>query len=146
MEINIAEYLSHEEVRQIVIDTIRGRTEKMFSERVLSNMAYNCAWKILDDTLTDEALQTIEPQVKKIIGELTGSSLFRKKNAWDAEESVAYTELQKAVSDNIPLIHKKVRDVIENYNYEGFLQPDEHQFVDVVVEALKLGFSQMSDR
>ena len=102
IEINIDEYVSEEEKKSLCIEYIRevlrGDGNKNHKERVLSNMAYNASYKLIDEALTKEDLKTIRATTKKLIQDKNGFGIFRKKDAWGEEDSAAWLEVKKAGS------------------------------------------------
>lgn len=138
MEINISDYLSHEEIKDIckeyVADTIRKG-----GERLVNNLAYECAWKILDETLTPEHFTLIKEKAEEILKDIKSYSVFRKADAWGKGESIAYIELKKAIDNNQNLIHENVAAVVAKYDYESELRNNADMFSEFLIEALKKG-------
>src|SRR5512136_45767 len=112
VEIDIDDYLSDEEKKELckeyVRDTLRGDGLN-HTERVLSNMAYSAAFAILDSVLTPEMMETIRAKATEQITKVTDFHIFRKADAWGAENSEAYLEVKNAVAEHKHLINPLIR-------------------------------------
>ena len=139
IEINVRDYVSDAEIKGIIIDEVRGIVHKD-RERILGNMAYGLVFKAVDEAIDGDTKELIRKKAVKIIDGLTEFSVFRKKDAWGAEESVAHQELQAEINRNRKIIHQKVRDAITNYDYAKELEGV--CFEDVIIEALVKGLSR----
>lgn len=144
MEINIEDYLSKDEIKEIckdyVKDLLYSRNEN-HKERVLMNMAYQAAFSIIDDCLDEEDKQLIKEKVFKIINDPTSYSIFRKKDVWGMEDSEAYIEVKKAVEEYKPLINKLVKKAIMEKDYISEL--DSNYIGECLIKALKKGLNEI---
>lgn len=141
IKINIDDYLSHEEKKQLCIDYVKEvlRGDERHRERVLSNMAYNAAYAIIDDSLTQKDFENIKERTIKAIKNFNGFGIFRKKDAWGSEDSVAYLEVKRAVEEHKHLIKPLVKKAILEKNYSDEL-PDAAGYIgDCIVDAIKKG-------
>jgi len=146
IEINIDDYVSEEEKKELCIEyikeTLRGSGNDNHKERVLSNMAYAAAEKLLNSALTAEDIHMIQISVKDIIKDPSSYSLFRKKNAWGLEDSVAYLEVKKAVEKYKHLIDGLVLQAIKNRDYAKELNANADYIGEAIVQAITKGFSE----
>lgn len=149
IEINIDDYVSDQDKRSLCLEYIReilrGDGNSNHKERVLSNMAYNSAYRLLDDALTKEDLKTIRTKTKKIIQDKSSYGIFRKKDVWGQEDSVAWVEVKNAIETHKHLISDLVKDAILNRDYEDDLNSYEDYFIYSVIEIFKKGLEKNND-
>lgn len=147
MEIKIEDYLDDNEIKDIIIYEFRESLKKHFTyereiERILTNLSYNIVWSMVDKHFKYNASELIRNKVIDLINDLSEFSVFRQKDAWGKEDSIAYNELQKAMNNNKDLIQKKVKDVINNYDYSSALTKNSDWFTEVIVDALRKGLNE----
>jgi hypothetical protein len=144
IDINIDDYVSEEEKKDLCLEYIREtlRGDKNHEERVLSNMAYNSAYKLLDEALTEEQKNKIKQKVAKIIADETNFGLFRKKNAWGQEDSEAYLEVKKAVVEHKHLINGLVKKAILEKDYEKEIPKTYDIIGEIIGDAILKGLSK----
>jgi hypothetical protein len=146
IELNIDDYLSYDEKKQLCIDyvneTLRGDIHH--KERVLSNMAYEAAFAILDSVLTPEMMTSIREKATEQITKVSDFAIFRKKDAWGAEDSPAYLEVKKAVEENKHLIAPLVKKAIQEKDYSAELPKTADDVGYVLVDALVKGLQMES--
>lgn len=143
VEIDIDDYLSNEEKKQICIDYVKEtlRGDRSHEERVLSNMAYNAAFAILDSVLTQEMMESIRAKATEQITKVSDFGIFRKKDAWGQEDSLAYLEVQKAVTEHKHLINPLVKQAILEHDYEKDLPDCGDNLSYCIIDALKKGLN-----
>ena len=143
VEIEIDDYLSEEEKKQLCIDYVREtlRGDAHHEERVLSNMAYSAAFAILDSVLTPEMMNTVRDKAEEQIKAITDFQIFRKADAWGHEESPAYLEIKKAVEENKHLIAPLVKKAMLERNYLGDLPKSSDYIAEVIIDALARGLN-----
>lgn len=143
IEININDYLSKEEIKELCIeyvkDTLKGN--KHHEERILNNLGYHASYAILDSVLTQEMMEIVRKRVLKQITDCD-FGIFRKKDAWGSEDSEAYLEVKKAVAEHKHLISGLVKDCILKKDYEAEINENGSYLVDFLIEALKTGLSK----
>lgn len=141
--LNIDDYLSYDEKKQLCIDyvreTLRGDTHQ--EERVLGNMAYEAAFAILDSVLTPEMMQSVRDKATEQITKVSDFHIFRKKDAWGQEDSPAYVEVQKAVAEHKHLINPLVKQAIMKHNYDLDLPDGSENLSWCIIDALKKGLN-----
>lgn len=119
VEINLDDYLSEQEKKDIAIEVFRGHCLEKFqkdSERIFSNAAYTTVAKLVDEQIEREGGnldQIIRDKAIQIIGKLSEHSVFKRADHWEKEESAAYKFLQKAVDDNAGLINTRVIELFK---------------------------------
>lgn len=133
MDIKIEDYLSESDIKAICADEVK-RIARSGGERVLTNMAYYAAHSILDEVLNEDAMAKIRKKALDVINNLSEHTVFRRKGAWDAQDSIAYIALQGAMAANKPRILEKVREAIEQHDYEKELKSNEDCIGELFVE------------
>lgn len=144
IEIDIDMYITEEEKKDLckeyVREILRSENNANHIERVLNNMAYKAAYKILDDCLSPEMMKTIKEKAMKAIQESTDFCMFRKKDAWGEENSPAYTEVINAINEHKHLINPLVKKAILEKDYIKDLPKTSDYIGDVLIDALIKGF------
>jgi hypothetical protein len=120
----LKQYLSEEEIKQIVIDeyksviyngirAISPENRMKDYERVVSNAVHHYIETEADKLIGASVQNIIADKVKSVINKADYSfTVFRTKNAWDKEDSKAQTILNEAVAANKDLIYSKVAEQI----------------------------------
>jgi hypothetical protein len=103
-------------------------------------MAYHASYQILDSVLTEDMMNIVRKKVQKQI-ESADYGIFRKKDAWGSEDSEAYLEVKKAVSEHKHLINSLVEKAIKERDYSQELADNSDCIADCLIDALKKGFS-----
>lgn len=137
MEIEINDYISEDEKRQIVIEAFteqcRNRSAEDF-ERIISNSAYNVVWQAVDKCLDDNATEMLSEKVVKIIHELSFFSVFQRPDAWDRVDNQAYGVLMDVVRSNKDGLNDALEFGIKNLTRK--------QKADLAFDAAKLAVSK----
>lgn len=103
MRINIKEYLTEEEMKEIAEQEFRkciNHQAKESLERIINNSAYQVVWGAVDESLDGEAIGILKEKVIEIIGDMSAFNVFATPNAWDRKENMAHSILVQAVKDN----------------------------------------------
>ena len=150
-EVDIKSYLSDDEIRNIIEDEIRQSVPKRVNEmlhnesdfnRIISNLAYQTVRERVDANLPETMDDMLIEKIPQIVKELSAFTVFRKKDAWDREESKGWTILQKVLDDSEPLIRKRVEEIIGNLEeqavYDFILDKLEGAVEDIVWKVDKL--------
>lgn len=141
MEINIENYLSEETIKDMISEELRV-VIKRDTERILTNMAFYVVFKAVDEALDDSAKEFIKAKAISIINDLSSFCVFRKKDAWEKEDSIAYKTLQEAMNENKGLIKQKVCEAIENRDYEKDIEQSMDYISEGLFEIMRKGLSQ----
>lgn len=135
MEININEYLSAEEIKEIAKNSVQLHFNEMVEEEYsLDNLAYYISKHIVDSLLTVEQKEIIEERVTNIIKELSNFTVFREPSF--EKPSKAYTILQNTVEKNQDLIDLRVKEIIENISVLDFNEDIESEIEENVYYTL----------
>lgn len=119
MNINIEDYLSDEEIKEIVKEEFRYKVKESIQRNGvttwIANIGYQNVFEIINKEIPEyESL--VKEKTKEVIEGLSSYSVFRKKDLVDREDSLGQRYLEKAVEDNKEIINNKV---IEIFNQLG---------------------------
>lgn len=129
VKININDYLSEEEKKEIAIDVFRNQVKtQLFKsidgtvqsdsevQRVIGNISYEIVFNEVQKYIPN-AKKMVEDKVSKILKEKDLSYyVFRKKDAWDKEESLAITYLNQEVKSNEEMFKERIKKEMEEYD------------------------------
>lgn len=126
LKFNIKDYLSDEEIKEECKSAIRAVIKEKYNKeseqkRLISNLSYEILFREISECINEDAKTLIKKQVMELIKQPDNIRylLFRKKDAWDIEESVGYKILKQSIKDSENLIKEKVIEAIKNYNLGG---------------------------
>lgn len=120
MNINLEDYLSESEIKNMVAEEFRMSLQRHFKEesnmqRILTNTAYYTYYEQVNRITDGGAEKIINEKFQELLAkDMHFSMIFKGKDVWDREETPAYKILMKAVTDNQVLIAEKVKDCISN--------------------------------
>lgn len=128
VEIDIDDYLSEDEKKAYAIQAFKeqivksmfkmkdGRVSEDEAVRLIGNISHGIVFEEVQKYIPDFEAK-IKENVKKILGE---SKLlyhvFKKKDAWDREESLAVTYMNEAVRESRDVFKERIKKVIANYD------------------------------
>ena len=133
MNINFKDYLSEEEIKEIVIDELRKETRKQFCDekeftRILTNISYYELWKKIEEEVPNSQ-DIIKEKVKEELNKISSYDVFRRKGEFNNCNSLAYDILEKYVDENKNIIEDKVKDIFSElsktdlkYEIQGILE------------------------
>ena len=137
MTIQVEDYLTEEEKRQIAIEVFteqcRKRTAEDF-ERIITNSAYHAVWAAVDEFLDGNATDMLREKVVNVINDLSFFAVFAKPNAWDRVENQAYGVLMDSVRQNKQALDAAIEFGINNLTRK--------QKADLAMDAAKLAISK----
>lgn len=122
MEIKIENYLSDDEIKDIVSDEIRNQVRGLFSNevkatRLLSNIAYETIEPQVEALIPNHKQKIIDKVVKVI--EETELRGYVYSHKWDSNEPDSFGSklIQQTVKENQELIKDKVIESIKNRDF-----------------------------
>ena len=115
MMINFKDYLSEEEIKEIIIDELRKEARNHFCNekeftRILTNISYYELWKKIEEEVPNSQ-DIIKEKVKEELNKITSYDVFRRKGEFNNCNSLAYDILEKYVDENKNIIEDKVKDI-----------------------------------
>ena len=111
MTINVEDYLSEEEKKQIAIDVFKEVCRQSSVddfERIITNSAYNVVWKSMDDIFDNNCIAKLRDKIRHIINDFTAFNIFKKPDAWDRGSNDPYNIMVQCVQEYKPLLSEKV--------------------------------------
>jgi len=126
--IDINDYLSESEKKEYAIEVFKESVkQELFKgkqgiqldaeiQRVIGNISH---------FIVMEEVQKYIPNYEELIKKKTldvinkdsfNYEVFKKKNAWDNEESLAITYMNETIKENKDVFQKRIKETIENYD------------------------------
>ena len=147
IEIDINSYLSEDEKREIVIDVFRTQVKnELFKSQdgtIQSDSEIQRVIGNITGQIVMNEVQKYIPDYKKFIEENTLKSIqkadfsyqvFKKKDAWDKEESLAITYMREVITKSKNDFQEKIRETVLAYDP-----------TDDIKEAISDQFGEMAD-
>lgn len=138
--IKLEDYLSEEEIKEIAKEQIAYSIREKFRkesdvERIITNLSYEFLFKAVSEAVGKDSFELIKSKVTELLEDDSHIRycLWRKKDAWENEESPAITILNKAIEDNRGLIENRVFEMVSNYNFNEA----KDEIYDVVCNAIE---------
>lgn len=149
MEINISDYVTEDQIKEAIIDETRSIVRQgLFVEKDNTARVKNyerVMYNAVNRYVSEECDGIMGIDHKKKIAELVADTLknkrldfniFRKKDAWNSEESLGYTYLQEAIKANRDIIENKVKEMMESVD-ENYLRAGiEDMIMDIINKRL----------
>lgn len=115
MNINIKDYVSEEEIKDIIKDEIRKivrcnmNTEAELS-RIITNISYNELWKQIELEVPNCETLLKQKTIERIRG-LSSYDIFRRKDFYGTEDSLATKLIDECVKENKNIINDKIKNI-----------------------------------
>ena len=146
LSIRIEDYVTPEEIKAIAMEELRRIIGATFYRgeaninRLISNLSYEFIFKAVSDAIGEDAQAKISSTVQELIKDESKIryEMWRKKDAWEKEESPAVTILHKAIKDNEGLIRTKVMQSIDGYHFDD-IQTAMYEALETVVSEKVFG-------
>ena len=143
MNIDIKDYLNQEEIKEICKDAlyqkIREDMHGLNVYDIIANISHADVDAMVDAYVgEDDFCKTeIPKKVRNVIENLSTFTVFRKADAWERKNSVAYDIMEEECRAARPLIKKRVEQIINEYNFPQ-LERDEimYTIADVLTDRL----------
>lgn len=149
MNIDINDYVTEDQIKEAIIDETKSMVRQgLFIEKDsttrLKNyerVMYNAVSRYISEECNDVMGINHKDLIAKLVADtLNGKSLdfnmFRKKDAWQSEDSVAYTYLQEAIKANRDIIENKVKELMECVDETYLRAGIEDMIMDVINKRL----------
>lgn len=116
MEIKIEDYLNESEIKRIVEEELRDRIKEMFrterdTTRILTNLGYYNTFKIIEEEVPNFK-QIIKENTKNQCSNIDRYHVFRSKDDFEKEDSLAQKYLLEAVEENKNMIKDRVKEIL----------------------------------
>ena len=126
-EIKLDDYLTEDEIKDIVIDevrsSVRSRSEESLT-RIIKNASHYWFHDLVSEVMGDDFNSEIENQVKKVLSEVSSYTIIRE-GSYRENPSKAYLLMQEYVEKHKSILEDKVKEKLENLSefdilrYEG---------------------------
>lgn len=139
MEIDIHQYLAHEQMCQIAQDEFRKMVQQQTTadfERILSNAGHYFVEAEVNAAFDGNMRNIVRDKAIKVINTMSLLTVFSPPNAWDREASEGWKVLQAALKDAKPEILERLRGVISLISATELRELIETSVADVIVERL----------
>lgn len=123
MEIDFIQYLTEEEKQQIVRDEFSQYVRNQFEkdhERIFNNAAYSVIYAAVNEHFNGEMAAKIKEKAIEVIEGLSTYTVFKRKDAWDKDESKGFIALNQSIEELRPAIKDKLQSLIDSLD-EGEL-------------------------
>ena len=145
MEIEVKDYLSESEIKEIVQQELRLKVRQQFDlnniERIFSNSAYHIVWEEVNKSIDYDVTEFIKNKVIQIINELSEYSVFRDKGDYiygRDKNSIAQDYLNQYVEENKNIINDRVIEIMQGLDSEK-LKDQLYDLIYQVVEDRIIG-------
>ena len=115
IEINVEDYLSEEEIKDILKSVIKEEVRKKFLndtkqlERIIINNSYDILFNMIDETFDMDVKTIVKNKTIELINKRdTDFGIFRVKNAWDREDSIGTIFVKQIMTDNFKILENSV--------------------------------------
>lgn len=150
LKIDVADYLSHNEIKEICIEQVKHEVAKFFSneenaQRLLSNLSYYIVFNEIDKVIPNSKDLVIS-KTEEILNNIQSYSVFRD-SSYGSKKSLAYELMENAIKNNAQLINEKVKETITNKDYSKEIwdkfEELAESFISNIYEITRLGKQQV---
>lgn len=146
MEINISDYLSQQQMEEIVSDEIRRIVRQKLSsdsevQRIIGNAAYYKAYDILDNAMPEGWVETVSKKVEEVVNNAERYNIFRYHYSTEAPQSEASRIVEEAVRNN----KDRIIDIVNNMVDEK-IKADADTFVERLIDSFYSTFTVKFER
>lgn len=123
MDIKIEDYLDEQEIKEICKDAlyqkIREDMRKLNVNDIIANISYAEVAAMVDTYVGEDDFckKEIPQKVHRAIDELSTYTVFRKADAWERGNSIAYDIMQEECRASRPRIKARIEQIIDEYNF-----------------------------
>ena len=126
-EIKVDDYLTEDEIKNIVIDEVRSSVRSRSEEnltRIIKNASHYWFHDIVSEVMGENFNEKIEEQVKEILSKVSSYTIIRD-GSYGEKPSKAYLLIQEYVEKHKSILENRVKEKIENLSefnvlgYEG---------------------------
>ena len=123
MNIKIEDYLDEQEIKEICKDAlyqkIREDMRKLNVNDIIANISYAEVAAMVDTYVGEDNFckKEIQQKVHRVIDELSTYTVFRKADAWERKNSIAYDIMQEECRASRPRIKARIEQIIDEYNF-----------------------------
>lgn len=143
MDIKIEDYLDRDEIKEVcenaLYQKIREDMRGLNVNDIIANISHSEVAAMVDAYVGEDDFckKTIPQKVRDVIEGLSSFTVFRKADAWERKNSVAYDILEEESRNARPLIRQRVEQIVNEYKFPQ-LERDEimYTIADVLTDRL----------
>lgn len=123
MDIKIEDYLDEQEIKEIckeaLYQKIREDMRELNVNDIIANISYAEVAAMVDTYVGEDNFckKEIPQKVHRVIDELSTYTVFRKADAWERKNSIAYDIMQEECRASRPRIKARIEQIIDEYNF-----------------------------
>ena len=123
MDIKIEDYIDEQEIKEICKDAlyqkIREDMRELNVNDIIANISYAEVAAMVDTYVGEDNFckKEIPQKVHRAIDELSTYTVFRKADAWERKNSIAYDIMQEECQASRPRIKARIEQIIDEYNF-----------------------------
>lgn len=123
MDIKIEDYLDEQEIKEVCKDAlyqkIREDMRELNVNDIIANISYAEVAAMVDTYVGEDNFckKEIPQKVHKVIDELSTYTVFRKADAWERKNSIAYDIMQEECRASRPRIKARIEQIIDEYDF-----------------------------
>lgn len=123
MDIKIEDYLDEQKIKEICKDAlyqkIREDMRELNVNDIIANISYAEVAAMVDTYVGEDNFckKEIPQKVHRVIDELSTYTVFRKADAWERKNSIAYDIMQEECRASRPRIKARIEQIIDEYNF-----------------------------
>ena len=123
MNIKIEDYLDEQEIKEICKDALYQKIREDMCELnvndIIANISYAEVEAMVDTYVGEDNFckKEIPQKVHRVIDKLSTSTVFRKADAWERKNSIAYDIMQEECRASRPRIKARIEQIIDEYNF-----------------------------
>ena len=150
MEIDIKNYLTDEDLRDLAMDVVRDKFRAVFQNekeinRIITNLGYEFVFKAVCDAF-GKSREELEKKLINGIYEALDSDhirfqVFRRKDVWHTDESPAVKILDEVLRESKPRIEAEVNRRISEYPFREL----EDEITDTIYECICRKFREVGE-
>ena len=146
LEINLEDYLTTDEIKDVIRDEFAASVAKTLSKetdltRIIGNIAHEMVFDEVKKYIP-EFKELLVENVKELIEKKNFEwYMFRGKDVWDKEEGPGLTIIKKTLNSNKETIKKRIEDDINNFDIKALIS----DYLGKKVEEVADEFSKISD-
>lgn len=137
----IEDYLTDEEKKDIAVRVFEDKLRDSFStseaERVVTNMAYEVAERLVSKNINEQFKDSIESKLPEIIDGLGSFTVFSRGDDYGAfrkEPTLAWKTVDNWVKENNAQIEDRVREIVDSIDKDTLRQEISEAIYKAVVE------------
>lgn len=118
LEINVSDYLSEDEIKEIAQDQVRAEIRRHFEDereatRILSNVSYGVMYEEIDKIIPDSR-ELVKSKVVELLNKSSKEYEFKvfRDGSYGSKPSIAHTYIQEAVRENKDIFKDKIKKVM----------------------------------